>query len=209
MPYHMSSAPPSEGATCSPWPFEQPWGLHVCPTQCPRRPHCSGATCSSWPFGKPWGLSFFTDVLSASCLARADPHTTARALGSSPSCSPHSSQGPGESSSDERAGTLAVSLQAPLHRVQRGHVRVSLRCGLHAIVVPCLPSAAVSAVLLHSGPLEARLGGSLGPWPYPFVGPQDHTRHRSRAHVARTRCQRDSASYSSEGPGASSSTSGS
>ena len=108
-----------------------------------------------------------------------------------------------------RAGTLAVSLQAPLHRVQRGHVRVSLRCGLHAIVVPCLPSAAVSAVLLHSGPLEARLGGSLCPWPYPFVGPQDRARHRSRAHVARTRCQRDSASSSSEGPGASSSTCGS
>ena len=83
-----------------------------------------------------------------------------------------------------RAGTPAVSLQAPLHRVQRGHVRVSLRCGLHAIVVPCLPSAAASAVLLHSGPLEARLGGSLGPWPYPFVGPQDRTRHRPRAHVA-------------------------
>ena len=56
MLFHMSSAPPSEGATCSVWPFEKPWGLHVCPTPCPQRPPpFMGATCSSWPCRKPWG----------------------------------------------------------------------------------------------------------------------------------------------------------
>ena len=211
MPYHMSSAPPSEGATCSPWPFEKPWGLHVCPTPCPRRPHCSGATCSSWPFGKPWGLSFFTHVLSASCLARADPHTTARAPGSSPPCSPHSSQGPGESSSDEHfQGRHACSLTpgaAPS--------RPTRAC-------PCLPSVRAPRHCGAMPPFSRSFGRPLAlwasrgtPWRLPrsvalslrrATGPHPTQVPCSRC---RTRCQRDSASYSSEGPGASSSTSGS
>ena len=211
LPYHMSSAPPSEGATCSPWPFEKPWGLHVCPTHVLGAPHVRGRHVPHGHLGSH-GDSPSSPMSSVHPASRGQILTQPHGLLAS-----HTSLQPSLLAATLRivfgrpfgAGTPAVSLQAPLHRVQRGHVRVSLRCGLHAIVVPCLPSAAVSAVLLHSGPLEARLGGSLGPWPYPFVGPQDHTRHRSRAHVARTRCQRDSASYSSEGPGASSSTCGS
>ena len=178
---------------------------------CPRRPLCSGATCSSWRFGKPWGRSFFTHVLSASCLARADPHTTARALGIShvvAALTPRSDPENRLRTTFRGRHACRLTPGAAPSRPQ-GLVRVSLQCGLHPTVVLRLPSAAASAALLHSGPLEARLGGSLCPWPYPFLGPQDHTRHRSRAHVARTRCQRDSASYSSEGPGASSSTCGS
>ena len=153
MPYHMSSAPPSEGATCSPWPFEKPWGLHVCPTPCPRRPHCSGATCSSWPFGKPWGLSFFTHVLSASCLARADPHTTARALGSSPSCSPHSSQGPRESSSDEHfQGRHACSLTPGA-----ASSRPTRAC-------PCLPSVRAPRHCGAMPPFSRSFGRPLALW---------------------------------------------
>ena len=52
---HVLGAP-LQGATCSPWPFEKPWGLLVCSSTCPPRPPTRGATCSPWPFGKPWGL---------------------------------------------------------------------------------------------------------------------------------------------------------
>ena len=42
MLFHMSSAPPTRGATCSPWPFEKPWGLPVCSSTCPPRPPTGG-----------------------------------------------------------------------------------------------------------------------------------------------------------------------
>ena len=38
---HVLGAP-LQGATCSPWPFEKPWGLPVCSSTCPPRPPTGG-----------------------------------------------------------------------------------------------------------------------------------------------------------------------
>ena len=122
------------------------------------------------------GTRRFLHVLSASCLARADPHPTAPALGSSPPLSPHSSEGPGALSSDKQleVGTPAVSFQAHAQttvniasEAAMASSIASLRCELHlsrAAFAAAPPSA--SAVWATSVVPAAGSNSSGVPLPY-------------------------------------------
>ena len=131
------------------------------------------------------GTRRFLHVLSASCLARADPHPTARALGSSPPLKPSLLGGArcivvGRTPRDRHAYGLIPSLQ-PRHclRTAMASSITSLRCELHllrAAFAAAPPSA--SAVLSTSVAPPAGSNPSGVPLPYGRV-----TRAHAPMHV--------------------------